>query len=114
MALTLVSSHNSAGGIKRGTVIFKKSDSTSVVPAAASIGTLADPSANNKNVVARVRALDGNLAESAAYVDVMGRAIADGAGVWTIYVWCADTGITVSANHHFVIDWELHESVLSD
>jgi hypothetical protein len=115
MAVNVITTNQSAGGRKRGRIVVQKTDSTSVAAAAASIGTILDPAANYKDIVAHVRALDANKAESATYVDVMGRAIADGNGTFTIYVWCADgSGITVSANHYFVIDWTIEEGVVSD
>jgi hypothetical protein len=115
MAVNVISTTTSGGGTKRGRIVVQKTDSTAAAAASISIGTILDPAANNKAVVARVRALDSNKAESATLVSVTGRAVADGAGTFTVYVWSPiAAGITVPANSHFVIDWEITESVTSD
>jgi hypothetical protein len=117
MAIAKTNENQSGGGLKRGTIMVQTDGNINVVQGAASIGTISSAYQIPKSAWFRVRALSSAKAETATFVDIVGRATSDGAdpSVITIYLWCADVaGITLTANAFIMLEYEFNESVLSD
>jgi hypothetical protein len=117
MAISKKSESKTGGGQKRGKLLIQTDGNIAVTTAAASAGTVTSDYQIPKNAWIRVRALDSNKAESATFVDILGRAVSDGAdpSVVTIYLWTADGGgITFTANSYLLLEWQADEQVLSD
>ena len=117
MAISKKNESKTGGGQLRGKILVQTDGNIAVAQAAASIGTIISAYRIPKGAWVHVRALDSNKAESANYVDILGRAISDGAdpSTLTIYLFTTDVaGITLAANGYVLLEWEYDEQVQSD
>ncbi len=89
MALTKVTEQKNAGGIERTTINISTDTALAVTATPTSFGTFSSELAYRKHLRSRITALGVGQVETAALVGVTGRVVADGAGVFTIYLWGA-------------------------